>query len=149
MQQYPGAQFNRNPASHQDRQQHPLFARGGFSSELRHKDIGSGDLASSLSLPTSSGTEGRGGSGVAGVGRGPNKRKGGRSRKPPPNESQAMQRCLDVVEQLLEEEDAEPFAEPVSSLCSSSCATCLGMLHLLLSPLVSSTAVWGVQLYSR
>lgn len=25
-----------------------------------------------------------------------------------------MQRCLEVIEQLLEEEDAEPFAEPVN-----------------------------------
>ncbi|KAL0028826.1 hypothetical protein WJX79_010193 [Trebouxia sp. C0005] len=47
--------------------------------------------------------------------KGPNKRKGGRSKKAPPNESQAMQRCLDVVDQLLEEEDAEPFAEPVDA----------------------------------
>jgi len=89
-----------------------MLARQGFSSELRHKDAGSGDLASALSLPTSSGTEGRVGPGMGP--KGPNKRKGGRSKKAPPNESQAMQRCLDVVEQLLEEEDAEPFAEPVS-----------------------------------
>lgn len=114
MQQYSAAQFSRNAASHQSRpQQQPKLARQAFSSELRHKDIGSGDLASAMSLPTSSGTEGR--VGAEGGPRGPNKRKGGRSRKAPPSDSQAMQRCLDVVEQLLEEEDAEPFAEPVSS----------------------------------
>jgi len=115
MQHFSAAQFSRNPSSQlnrQHQQQQPMLARQGFSSELRHKDVGSGDLASALSLPTSSGTEGRGGPGMGP--KGPNKRKGGRSKKTPPNESQAMQRCLDVVEQLLEEEDAEPFAEPVS-----------------------------------
>ena len=115
MQHFSAAQFSRNPSSQlnrQHQQQQPTLARQGFSSELRHKDAGSGDLASALSLPTSSGTEGRVGPGMGP--KGPNKRKGGRSKKAPPNESQAMQRCLDVVEQLLEEEDAEPFAEPVS-----------------------------------
>lgn len=116
MQQFSAAQFSRNPSSQlnrQHQQQQPMLARQGFSSELRHKDVGSGDLASALSLPTSSGTEGRAGPGMGP--KGPNKRKGGRSKKAPPNESQAMQRCLDVVEQLLEEEDAEPFAEPVDA----------------------------------
>lgn len=116
MQQFSAGQFSRNPSSQLNRQhqqqQQPMLARQGFSTELRHKDVGSGDLASALSLPTSSGTEGRVGPGMGP--KGPNKRKGGRSKKAPPNESQAMQRCLDVVEQLLEEEDAEPFAEPVS-----------------------------------
>ena len=116
--QYPTAQFNRSPAPmHQDRHQdrHPhisLQQRPAFNLEPRHRDLGSGDLASNMSLPTSSGTEGRPG----GSGRGPNKRKGGRSRKAAPNESNTMQRCLEVLEQLLEEEDAEPFADPVSFL---------------------------------
>lgn len=87
--------------------------RQAFNLEPRHRDIGSGDLASAMSLPNSSGTEGR--AGTAGeLNRGPNKRKGGRSRKAAPNDSNAIQRCLEVMEQLLEEEDAEPFAEPVS-----------------------------------
>ena len=115
MRQFSAAEFSRNTANHQSRlQQQPKLARQAFSSELRHKDFGSGDLASAMSLPTSSGTEGRGG--PEGGPRAPNKRKGGRSRKAPPSDSQAMQRCLDVVEQLLEEEDAEPFAEPVSGI---------------------------------
>ncbi|DBA83956.1 hypothetical protein WJX77_009116 [Trebouxia sp. C0004] len=116
MQQFSAAQFSRNPSSHlnrQHQQQQPMLARQGFSSELSHKDVGSGDLASALSLPTSSGTEGRVGLGMGP--KGPNKRKGGRCKKAPPNESQSMQRCLDVLEQLLEEEDAEPFAEPVDA----------------------------------
>ena len=111
--QYPTAQFNRNAAPlHQDRHPHiSMQQRPAFNLEPRHRDLGSGDLASHMSLPTSSGTEGRAG----GSGRGPNKRKGGRSRKAAPNDSNTMQRCLEVLEQLLEEEDAEPFAEPVSS----------------------------------
>lgn len=113
--QYSAAQFSRQPTgSHLDsRQQHPsLLARQGFSSELRQRDVGSGDLNSGMSLPNSSGTENMAGGGSRG---GPNKRKGGKSRKAPANESHVMQRCLEVVEQLLEEEDAEPFAEPVNA----------------------------------
>lgn len=93
--------------------------RHAFNLEPRHRDVGSGDLASAMSLPNSSGTEGRVG-GAGGVSRGLNKRKGGRSKKAPPNDSNAIQRCLEVMEQLLEEEDAEPFAEPVS--CSQTVA---------------------------
>ena len=95
---------------HQDRQLHPSMQPcQAFNLEPQHRDLGSGDLASTMSLANSSGTEGRAG----GLARGPNKRKGGRSRKAPPNDSNTMQRCLEVVEQLLDEEDAEPFAEPV------------------------------------
>lgn len=109
------AHFNRNPAMQQERQQlHPsMQPRQAFNLEPRHRDIGSGDLGSAMSLPHSSGTEGRAGP-AGGPSRGPNKRKGGRSRKAAPNDSNAIQRCLEVMEQLLEEEDAEPFAEPVS-----------------------------------
>ena len=56
--QYSAAQFSRQPAgSHLDsRQQHPsLLARQAFSSELRQRDVGSGDLNSGMSLPNSSG----------------------------------------------------------------------------------------------
>ena len=107
--------YNRNSGTQQDRQQlHPsMQPRQGFNLQPRHRDVGSGDLGSAMSLPHSSGTEGRAGA-AGGVSRGPNKRKGGRSRKAAPNDSNAIQRCLEVVEQLLEEEDAEPFAEPVS-----------------------------------
>ena len=115
--QYSSTQFNRNPAMQQDRQQSVHLSvqpRHAFNLEPRHRDLGSGDLASAMSLPNSSGTEGRAGA-AGGVSRGPNKRKGGRSKKAPPNDSNAIQRCLEVMEQLLEEEDAEPFAEPVSS----------------------------------
>ena len=174
MQHYSSAQFNRNPPSQQNRQQqHPTLARQGFSSELRHKDIGSGDLASTMSLPTSSGTEGRGGGGLGGGPRALNKRKGGRSRKAPTNDSQIMQRCLDVVEQLLEEEDAEPFADPASGsyclcmprcrlaamLCNSFCvhgiypqgqADCLhGLKHgLLLLVTAARKHVWPLLLHA-
>ena len=108
------AHFNRNSAMQQDRQQlNPsMQPRQAFNLEPCHRDAGSGDLGSAMSLPRSSGTEGRGGT-AGGVSRGPNKRKGGQSRKAAPNDSNAIQRCLEVMEQLLEEEDAEPFAEPV------------------------------------
>ncbi|KAL3131033.1 hypothetical protein ABBQ38_000352 [Trebouxia sp. C0009 RCD-2024] len=115
--QYSSTQFNRNPAMQQDRQHSVHLSvqpRHAFNLEPRHRDVGSGDLASAMSLPNSSGTEGRVG-GAGGVSRGLNKRKGGRSKKAPPNDSNAIQRCLEVMEQLLEEEDAEPFAEPVDA----------------------------------
>lgn len=65
------------------------------------------NLSSAMSLPTSSGTPRSGGA------RAGQRRKASKQKKGPTGESQTMQRCLDVVEQLLEEEDAEPFAEPV------------------------------------
>ena len=37
-----------------------------------------------------------------------------KQKKSPAGDSSIMQRCLEVIEQLLEEEDAEPFAEPVT-----------------------------------
>ncbi|KAL3138978.1 hypothetical protein ABBQ32_005786 [Trebouxia sp. C0010 RCD-2024] len=115
--QYSSTQFNRNPAMQQDRQHSVHLSvqpRHAFNLEPRQRDLGSGDLASAMSLPNSSGTEGRAGA-AGGVSRGPNKRKGGRSKKALPNDSNAIQRCLEVMEQLLEEEDAEPFAEPVDA----------------------------------
>lgn len=126
--QYPPAHFHRNPVMQQDRQQLHLSMqpRHAFNLEQRHREVGSSDLASAMSLPNSSGTEGRTGA-AGGVSRGGlNKRKGGRSKKAAPNDSNAIQRCLEVMEQLLEEEDAEPFAEPVSlsrpvALCSVPC----------------------------
>lgn len=107
------------------RNTHPSLLARQAGSRQHPREPANGNLAPTLSLPTSSGTP-RSGGGAArtaqGAGSGPRRKV--KPKKGPGGESSTMQRCLEVVEQLLEEEDAEPFAEPVRS------ASRAAMLHV-------------------
>lgn len=112
------------------RNMHPSLLARQAGSRQHPREPASGNLAPTLSLPTSSGTP-RSGAGAArtGQGAGSGPRRKVKPKKGPGGESSTMQRCLEVVEQLLEEEDAEPFAEPVRP---ASWATMLHVTHVML-----------------
>ena len=104
---------------------HPsMLARQTLAARPYPKDPTRHDLGQTLSLPSSSGTP-RSGGPKAGQGGGGWSRRKAKQKKGPSGDSSVMQRCLEVIEQLLEEEDAEPFAEPVCFDPYKSCCFCM------------------------
>ena len=107
-----------------------MLARQTLAARPYPKDPTRHDLGPSLSLPSSSGTP-RSGAQKAGQGGGGGSRRKAKQKKGPSGDSSVMQRCLEVIEQLLEEEDAEPFAEPVCSDAYKPCCFCILRSHKL------------------